>query len=121
MPGSGDGAGQPARQKMFVVRTAVMAWFTKSLSCSVRRMKRRIRRKRESDHDLCRIADTAARADDSAMDPTQLLAACGLVIGTVDYALLVRRRAAMRRHWREAAAAEEAGLHGLVRVLLIDR
>ena len=84
-------------------------------------MKRRIRRKRESGHDLCRIADTTDRVDDSAMDPTQLLAACGLVIGTVDYALLVRRRAAMRRQWREAAAAQEAGLHGLVRVLLADR
>lgn len=55
------------------------------------------------------------------MDPTQLLAACGLVIGTVDYALMVRRRATMRRLWREAAAAQEAGLHGLVRVLLVDR
>ncbi|HEY8177391.1 MAG TPA: hypothetical protein VIH19_02235 [Candidatus Limnocylindria bacterium] len=40
------------------------------------------------------------------MDPTQLLAACGLVIGTVDYALLVRRRAAMRRQWREASARQ---------------
>ncbi|HKO32512.1 MAG TPA: hypothetical protein VJY85_02080 [Candidatus Limnocylindria bacterium] len=55
------------------------------------------------------------------MDPTQLLAACGLVIGTVDYALMVRRRAAMRRQWREAAAAQDAGLQGLVRVLLVDR
>jgi hypothetical protein len=55
------------------------------------------------------------------MDPTQLLAACGLVIGTVDYALMIRRRAAMRRQWREAMAAQEAGLHGLVRVLLVDR
>ena len=27
----------------------------------------------------------------------------------------------MRRHWREAAAAQDAGLHGLVRVLLVDR
>ena len=55
------------------------------------------------------------------MDPAQLLAACGLVIGTVDYALLVRRRAAMRRHWREMSAAQDAGLQGLVRVLLADR
>lgn len=55
------------------------------------------------------------------MDPTQLLAACGLLIGTVDYALMVRRRAAMRRHWREVQAAQEAGLHGLVRVILVDR
>jgi hypothetical protein len=84
-------------------------------------MKRCIRRKREAGHDLCRIADTADRIDDSAMDPTQLLAACGLVIGTVDYALMVRRRAAMRRRWREQAAAQAAGLHGLVRVLLVDR
>jgi len=63
----------------------------------------------------------AARSTMPPMDPTQLLAACGLVVGTVDYALLVRRRAAMRRRWREVAAAQEAGLHGLVRVLLIDR
>ena len=55
------------------------------------------------------------------MDPTQLLAACGLLIGTVDYALMVRRRAAMRRHWREVAATQDAGLQGLVRVILIDR
>jgi hypothetical protein len=106
---------------MSVLRTAVIAWFTKSLGCSLRRMKRWIRRMRESGHDLCRIADAAGWADDSGMDPTQLLAACGLVIGTVDYALMVRRRAAMRRHWREAAAAQDAGLHGLVRVLLVDR
>jgi hypothetical protein len=77
--------------------------------------------RRESGHDQCHIADTFARADHARMDPTQLLAACGLVIGTVDYALLVRRRAALRRQWREAAAAHEAGLHGLVRVLLVDR
>lgn len=55
------------------------------------------------------------------MDPTQLLAACGLVIGTVDYAVMVRRRAAMRRRWRDRAAAQDSGLQGLVRVLLIDR
>ncbi len=71
-------------------------------------------------HDLCHIADTSDGADDDAMDPTQLLAACGLVIGTVDYALMVRRRAAMRRHWREVAAAQQAGLQGLVRVILAD-
>jgi hypothetical protein len=40
------------------------------------------------------------------VDPTQLLAACGLVIGTVDYALLVRRRAAMRRQWRAAMVSQ---------------
>ena len=106
---------------MLVLRTAVMAWFTKSLIDWFANMKRRGRRMREPGHDLCRIADPADRADDSGMDPTQLLAACGLVIGTVDYALMVRRRAAMRRHWREAAAAQDAGLHGLVRVLLVDR
>ena len=72
-------------------------------------------------YDLCHIADTSWWADDDAMDPTQLLAACGLLIGTVDYALMVRRRAAMRRHWREVAAAQDAGLHGLVRVILVDR
>jgi len=106
---------------MLVLRTAVMAWFTKSLVDWFANMKRRGRRMREPGHDLCRIADPADRADDNGMDPTQLLAACGLVIGTVDYALMVRRRAAMRRHWREAAAAQDAGLHGLVRVLLVDR
>jgi predicted MarR family transcription regulator len=67
------------------------------------------------------MADTSRPADHPVVDPTHLLAACGLVIGTVDYALMVRRRAAERRHWREAAAAQAAGLHGLVRVLLIDR
>ena len=67
------------------------------------------------------MADPSGAADHGVVDPTQLLAACGLLIGTVDYALMVRRRAAMRRHWREVQAAQEAGLHGLVRVILVDR
>lgn len=71
-------------------------------------------------HDQCHMADTPPHADHDAMDPTQLLAACGLLIGTVDYALMVRRRAAMRRHWREVVATQDAGLQGLVRVILID-
>ena len=69
-------------------------------------MKRIGRRRCETDHDQCRIADTSPGADHPHMDPTQLLAACGLLIGTVDYALLVRRRAAMRRQWREASARQ---------------
>jgi len=84
-------------------------------------VKRQARRRREVGHDLCHMADASRPADDVVVDPTQLLAACGLLIGTVDYALMVRRRAAMRRHWREVAAAQEAGLHGLVRVILVDR
>ena len=52
------------------------------------------------------------------MDVTHLLAAVGLVIGTVDYSLLVRRRARSRRQQR---AAQDIGLQGLVRVLLVDR
>ena len=105
---------------MLVLRTAVIGWST-SPSLSMRLMKRRTGDSREVGHDLCHMADTSRAADHDAVDPTQLLAACGLLIGTVDYALMVRRRAAMRRHWREVAAAQEAGLQGLVRVILVDR
>ncbi len=72
----------------------------------MQRVKRSTRRECETGHDQCRMADTAGVADHRPMDPTQLLAACGLLIGTVDYALLVRRRAAMRRQWREASARQ---------------
>jgi hypothetical protein len=55
------------------------------------------------------------------MDAAHLLSAFGLVIGTVDYSLLVRRRARARRMLREAEASQQVGLQGLVRVLLVDR
>ena len=55
------------------------------------------------------------------MDTAHLLSAFGLVIGTVDYSLLVRRRARLRRQLREAQASQDIGLQGLVRVLLVDR
>jgi hypothetical protein len=55
------------------------------------------------------------------MDSSHLLSAFGLVIGTVDYTLLVRRRARLRRQLREAEASQQIGLQGLVRVLLVDR
>jgi hypothetical protein len=50
----------------------------------------------------------------------QLLSAMGLLIGTLDYSLLVRRRAVSRRHARQIALVEESGLQGLVRVLLAE-
>jgi hypothetical protein len=46
------------------------------------------------------------------MDTAHLLSAFGLVIGTVDYTLLVRRRARLRRQLREAEATQEIGLQG---------
>jgi hypothetical protein len=55
------------------------------------------------------------------MDPAHVLSAFGLVLGTVDYSLLVRRRARVRRRLREAEASQQIGLQGLVRVLLVDR
>jgi hypothetical protein len=55
------------------------------------------------------------------MDTVHLLSTFGLVIGTVDYTLLVRRRARLRRRLREAEASQDIGLQGLVRVLLVDR
>jgi hypothetical protein len=55
------------------------------------------------------------------MDAAHLLSAFGLVIGTVDYSLLVRRRARARRLLRDAEASQQIGLQGLVRVLLVDR
>lgn len=52
------------------------------------------------------------------MEFSHLLAAVGLVIGTLDYSLLVRRRARARR---QQLVAQDIGLRGLVRVLLVDR
>ena len=51
------------------------------------------------------------------MDAVHLLSALGLVIGTVDYSLLIRRRARQRRQVRDA---QVIGLQGMVRVLLTD-
>jgi hypothetical protein len=47
----------------------------------------------------------------------QLLSIVGLAVGAADYALLIRRRAAVRRRleW-----AQQSGLQGLVRVMLAD-
>jgi hypothetical protein len=50
----------------------------------------------------------------------QLLSAVGLLIGTLDYSLLIRRRARMRRNARQSAMVEQSGLQGLVRVLLAE-
>jgi hypothetical protein len=50
----------------------------------------------------------------------QLLSAVGLLIGTLDYSLLIRRRASMRRNARQSAMVEQSGLQGLVRVLLAE-
>ena len=52
------------------------------------------------------------------MDAVHVMAAMGLVIGTIDYLLLIRRRARMRRQLESSHAV---GLQGLVRVLLADR
>jgi hypothetical protein len=54
------------------------------------------------------------------MEPSQLLSAFGLLVGTVDYTLLVRRREDARRR-RDEEAAHRSGLQGLVRVLLVDQ
>ena len=52
------------------------------------------------------------------MDATaQMLATLGMVLGTVSYALLVRRRADDRRRQR---VVEATGLLGLVRVMLAE-
>jgi hypothetical protein len=51
------------------------------------------------------------------MDAVYLISGLGLMIGTVDYSLLVRRRARLRRQVRDA---QMIGLQGLVRVLLVD-
>jgi hypothetical protein len=48
----------------------------------------------------------------------QLLSIVGLAVGTADYALLIRRRAADRRR---LAAVQRTGLQGLVRVMLADK
>jgi hypothetical protein len=57
----------------------------------------------------------------SGMDTAHLLSAFGLMIGTLDYSLLVRRRDRVRRQLRETEATQQIGLQGLVRVLLVDR
>ena len=47
----------------------------------------------------------------------QLLSIVGLALGTADYALLIRRRAADRRRLE---TVQKTGLQGLVRVMLAD-
>jgi hypothetical protein len=61
------------------------------------------------------VTSSEDRAD---MDAVHVMAAMGLVIGTIDYLLLIRRRARMRRQLESSHAV---GLQGLVRVLLADR
>ncbi len=51
------------------------------------------------------------------MDALHMLSIAGLMIGALDYALLVRRRARKRRLLE---SAHLTGLQGLVRVMLAD-
>ena len=51
----------------------------------------------------------------------RLLALAALIAATIEYAELIRRRAAARRWFAELDARHEVGLSGLVRVMLADR
>jgi hypothetical protein len=72
-------------------------------------------------HDHRAIVAAVAATHRAEMDAAHLLSALGLVIGTADYSLMVRRRAKVRRQLRETEASQQIGLRGLVRVLLVDR
>jgi hypothetical protein len=50
----------------------------------------------------------------------QLLVLSGLIAGTAEYSLIIRRRAARRALDTQRAAVEASGLQGLVRVFLAD-
>ena len=50
----------------------------------------------------------------------QALSLVALIAGTLEYAILLRRREDARRVVREKEAAADIGLHGLVRVLLAE-
>jgi hypothetical protein len=50
----------------------------------------------------------------------QLLTLAALIAATIEYCEVIRRRRVHRAHEMEGRIAQEAGLHGLVRVLLVD-
>lgn len=50
----------------------------------------------------------------------ELLSMAGLIGGTVEYVEIVKRRAVMRRLAALREENADIGLHGLVRVLLVD-
>jgi hypothetical protein len=50
----------------------------------------------------------------------ELLTLAGLVAGTAEYSIMIRRRQARRDRTALQSAAEVAGLQGLVRVFLAD-
>jgi hypothetical protein len=60
-------------------------------------------------------------ADDVRLLIAQVASLVALVIATIDYGAVVRRRAWRRRRDAELLAAQETGLQGLVRVLIVDR
>ena len=51
----------------------------------------------------------------------ELLSLAALIAGTIEYCEVIRRRSVDRALEVEGRIAQEAGLHGLVRVLLVDR
>jgi hypothetical protein len=51
----------------------------------------------------------------------ELLTLAALIAGTIEYCEIIRRRTVHRALETESRIAQEAGLHGLVRVLLVDR
>jgi hypothetical protein len=51
----------------------------------------------------------------------ELLTLAALIAATIEYCEVVRRRRVQRALEMEGRIAQEAGLHGLVRVLLVDR
>ena len=51
----------------------------------------------------------------------ELLTLAALIAGTIEYCEVIRRRIVHRGLAADSRAAQEAGLHGLVRVLLVDR
>jgi hypothetical protein len=71
------------------------------------------------------MAVGATAVDAGAMTPehrllAELLTLAGLVAGTAEYSIMIRRRQARRARTALQSAAEMAGLQGLVRVFLAD-
>ena len=60
-------------------------------------------------------------ADDARFLIAQTASLLGLVLATIEYGAVIRRRAWRRRRDADVLAAQETGLQGLVRVLIADR
>lgn len=59
--------------------------------------------------------------DDTQYLLGQLVTLAGLVGATIEYCVIIKRRATQRRLAAEQSVSQAAGLQGLVRIFLADR